>query len=156
MAGQRRRAVDGGSVAFSLMAAPGHLLRRAQQVAIELYFAEVGRRRLTPRQFALLLTVAQRPGISQIDLVARTGIDRSTVADTVRRLARRGLLRRRRTRRDARANALHVTAAGARLLAEVAPAVTRAQARILAPIAAGERRTLVRLLRQLVAATRQD
>jgi DNA-binding MarR family transcriptional regulator len=45
-------------------------------------------------------------GLSQTGIVARTGIDRSTLADLVRRLQRKGLLQRRRTKDDARAYAV--------------------------------------------------
>jgi DNA-binding MarR family transcriptional regulator len=41
---------------------------------------------LTPRQLAVLVTVANNEGLSQTGLVDRTGIDRSTLADIVRRL----------------------------------------------------------------------
>ena len=58
---------------------------------------------LTPRQLAVLVTVAQNEGLSQTGLVDRTGIDRSTLADIVRRMQRKGLLQRRRTKEDARA-----------------------------------------------------
>ncbi|MFZ1102753.1 MAG: helix-turn-helix domain-containing protein, partial [Hyphomicrobiaceae bacterium] len=39
----------------------------------------------------------------------RTGIDRSTLADIVRRLTRKGLLQRCRTNEDARAYAVRLT-----------------------------------------------
>ena len=41
---------------------------------------------LTPRQFAVLMTIAEEEGLTQTDLVDRTGIDRSTLADIVARL----------------------------------------------------------------------
>ncbi|MEQ1711924.1 MAG: MarR family transcriptional regulator, partial [Hyphomicrobium sp.] len=50
---------------------------------------------LTPRQYAVLITVAQNEGLSQTNLVDKTGIDRSTLADIVRRMLKKGLLQRR-------------------------------------------------------------
>src|SRR5256885_9575222 len=75
---------------YRLDEAPGHLLRRCQQRAVEIFAQEIGRARLTPRQFALLLTLARRPGISQTELVAETSIDRSTLGEMIDRLVRRG------------------------------------------------------------------
>ncbi len=95
---------------------------------------EIGATRLTPRQFALLLTLAQRPGLTQTELVEQTGIDRSTVGDMIDRLVRRGLVRRRRSGRDQRANTLAILPAGATALREALPAVERAQLRIMAPL----------------------
>ena len=61
-----------------------HLLHRAGQRAGEVFAREMGSD-LTPRQYAVLASVAKSEGLSQTDLVAATGIDRSTLADVVRR-----------------------------------------------------------------------
>jgi DNA-binding MarR family transcriptional regulator len=132
---------------FQLDQAPGHLLRRAQQRAVELFAAELGSDGPTPQQFALLLAIGQNPGISQVGLVREIGVDRSTLAEMVQRLARRGLIVRRRTPSDGRENALSLSAAGARLLARALPAVIRTQQRILAPIPARQRKAALQLLR---------
>lgn len=134
-----RAAVDAASVADAvaghpLTRLPGHLLRRCQQRAVDLFVAEVGDRGPTPPQFAVLQAVLQNPGVSQAELVRSSGIDRSTLAELVRRMVDRGLLRRRRTRHDQRANALAVTATGKAIFRSIFPAMLRAQARILAPL----------------------
>ena len=56
---------------------PAHLLYRAAQCA-ELHFAIWTTHDLTPRQLAVLETVAEKQGDNQIALTARTGIDRLT------------------------------------------------------------------------------
>ena len=131
---------------FDLATAPGHLLRRAQQRAVELFAAEVGPHGPTPPQFALLAALQRYPGSSQIALVQEIGIDRSTLAEMVRRLAQRGWIRRRRTPSDGRENALYLSAEGATVLAEAIPAARRVQARILSPIPAARRKAAVALL----------
>jgi DNA-binding MarR family transcriptional regulator len=140
---------DSGLGGFRLEEAPGHLLRRAQQRHLEIFVEEVGADGPTPRQFAALLTVCQRPGLTQTELVRATGIDRSTVGDMLDRLVRRGLVERRRVDEDGRANALHATEAGRRLAAQALAGVARAQARILAPLPSerhGEALAMLRLL----------
>ncbi|MBY0423797.1 MAG: MarR family transcriptional regulator [Parvularculaceae bacterium] len=114
-------------MAFSLKSSPGHLLRRAQQYAHDLYANEVGADGPTPRQFEVLHTVAQNEGLSQTDLVRSTGIDRSTLADMIARMIKKGLLSRQRTKDDARANAVSITASGKRVLQGAMSAVTRAE-----------------------------
>ncbi len=93
--------------------------------------AEIGVSDLTPRQYAVLVTVSDFEGLSQTDLVARTGIDRSTLADIVRRLMTKGLLQRRRTKEDARAYAVRLTEAGRAVLTASRPVVEKVEQRIL-------------------------
>jgi len=97
---------------FNLNTSAGHLLRRAQQYSFDKFASEIGTDGLTPRQFAVLHAVSQNEGLSQTDLVKATGIDRSTLADMISRMIKKGLLARKRTKTDARANAVSVTAAG--------------------------------------------
>ena len=111
---------------------------------------EIGSARLTPRQFAILVTLARRPGITQTDVVDETGIDRSTVGDMIDRLVRRGLVRRRRSGRDQRANTLAILPAGLKLVRQAAPAVDRAQERIMAPLPPALRASVMAALRLMV------
>jgi MarR family transcriptional regulator, temperature-dependent positive regulator of motility len=83
-----------------LVRSPLHMLHRASQCAGDVFHGEIGGDDLTPRQYAVLLTVSQHEGISQTGLVERTGVDRSTLADIVRRMLKKGLLQRRRTKDD--------------------------------------------------------
>ncbi len=132
---------------YELLNTPGHLIRRSQQRAVDLYFEEVGENSLTPRQFALLLTVGQNPGLIQTDLVNLSGIDRSTVADMVRRLVKRGLLESRRIARDRRCKALWITGPGQQAVLEAYQCSLRVQDRILAPLPPEHRGAFVRYLR---------
>jgi DNA-binding MarR family transcriptional regulator len=50
-----------------------------------IFHAEVNLGGLTPRQLAVLVTVAQHRGVNQTGPVDRTGIDRTTVGEMVRR-----------------------------------------------------------------------
>lgn len=124
---------------YPLGEAPGHLIRRCQQRAVDLFFEEVGDGGPTPRQFAVLLTVYQKPGMMQADLVRITGIDRSTLAEVIRRLTDRGQIARVRTAADRRANALKLTPAGEAALLAAFEAAERAQRRILEPVARNRR-----------------
>lgn len=95
---------------------------------------------LTPRQYALLVAISQHEGLSQTDLVARTGIDRSTLADVIRRMLKKGLIQRRRTREDARAYAVKLTEQGRRLLQECEPKAQRVDQRILEALPSQDQR----------------
>lgn len=134
---------------FSLSGQPGHLLRLCQQRAVDLFAEEVGENGPTPRQFAILLSAYQKPGLNQTDLVRLSGIDRSTLTEVLRRLVDRGLIRRERIRTDLRTNALYITPDGEDALRRALPGVVRAQERILAPIAGDRRDELVQTLGRL-------
>ena len=134
----------------ALARSPIHLLHRAGQCAADIFTAEMAGLDLTPRQFAVLLTVSQNEGLSQTDLVMLTGIDRSTLADIVRRMLKKGLLQRRRPRGDARAYAVKLTEEGARILAEAQPKVEAVDERILSALSPEQQSTLVADLKKIV------
>ncbi len=129
---------------------PIHLLHRAGQCAGDIFASEIGETDLTPRQYAVLLTVSLNEGLSQTDLVEQTGIDRSTLADIVRRLLKKGLLQRRRTKEDARAYAVKLTEEGWRVLKAAEPVVKRVDDRILGALPQKQREQLLSDLAAIV------
>lgn len=88
---------------------------------------------LTPSQFRTLHAVERHQPCSQTALVYVTGIDRSTLADIVHRLCRRQLLQRHRTKKDARAYAVKLTADGAKAVRKARDAVAKAE-KVLRPL----------------------
>ena len=130
---------------------PIHLLHRALQCAEEIFETELARVGVTARQYAVLNAVAAAEGASQTHLVDATGIDRSTLADIVRRLTRKGLLQRRRTREDARAYAVRLTEQGRRLLADAGPAARLVDERVLEVLPQRDRKYFMASLTAIVA-----
>jgi DNA-binding MarR family transcriptional regulator len=120
-----------------------HMLRRAEQYAADIYSEEVGNKGLTPRQFTVLLAIDKNEGVNQTELVANTGIDRSTLADLVARLIRKGLVQRRRTKEDARTNSIRLSAAGRRALDATQPAAANVNKRLLATLPTESRKDFI-------------
>lgn len=139
-----------------LVASPVHLLHRVSQCASDVFADEIGETDLTPRQYAVLIAVSEREGLSQTALVEETGIDRSTLADVVRRMLRKGLLERKRTQHDARAYAIRLTDEGQSALASAAPAARAADARIISALPASDRAAFVKMLQTIVATLGDD
>ena len=129
---------------------PIHLLHRAGQCAGDIFQLEMGGGDLTPRQYAVLITVSQHEGLSQTHLVEKTGIDRSTLADIVRRMLKKGLLQRRRTKEDARAYAVKLTDEGWRALKATDPVARRVDDKILAVLPSAQRERFVQDLNTIV------
>jgi DNA-binding MarR family transcriptional regulator len=131
---------------------PIHLLHRAGQCAADIFQGEMSAEDLTPRQYAVLVAVSQNEGLSQTQLVERTGIDRSTLADIVRRMLKKGLLQRRRTKDDARAYAVKLSEEGWRVLKAADPLARRVDDRILAALPGQQRERFVQDLNTIVEA----
>jgi DNA-binding MarR family transcriptional regulator len=107
-----------------------HLLHRASHKADSVFLQTAGTS-ITPRQFVILAAVAEKPGLTQNAIVEDTGIDRSSVAELVHKLAKRRLLQRRRTKKDARAYAVRLTADGQEALGRLLPAAREVDRAIL-------------------------
>lgn len=113
---------------------PLHLFHRAVQVVTEIYQAEMASYDLTARQYAVLFALAHSEGLSQSKLVEATGIDRSTMADIVRRMLKKGIIQRKRDKEDARAYDVKITEEGVRLFKTVTPIVSRIEERLLSTL----------------------
>lgn len=120
----------------ALERSPLHLLHRVGQCAEDLFQLEMSGIDLTPRQYIVLLTVSKAEGLSQTDLVEKTGIDRSTMADLIRRMLKKGLLQRRRSHEDRRAYSVSLTEEGSRALSAAEPVASRADDRLLVALPA--------------------
>lgn len=138
-----------GAKAEALADSPSHLLHRVLQRAVGIYAEEMGAETLTQRQFAVLTAAAAIENPSQTDLVALTGIDRSTLAELVARMIDKGLLQRERSADDGRAKTVRPTDAGLAALGHARPRVKAADKRILSLLPKPKRETFLKLLVRL-------
>lgn len=127
-----------------------HLLHKVGQYGTDVFASEAGESGLTPRQFAVLAVIETQEGLSQTDLVEITGIDRSTLADIVRRMLKKGLVARKRTREDQRTYAIKLSAVGRRILDQHKPAAETADATILGAVPAELQGAFLRALDAIV------
>lgn len=153
MASKGPRKTDGG---FDLSVKPTYLIRRCQQLANDRFLRELGASGLTKQQFTVLAAVEQNEGITQTRLVEITGIDRSTLAEMVRRMVERGLLMRARTDHDARANAVRLGPLGRKALRGARAASERVEKGVLAGLPATERSRFSRDLAMIVTHLERD
>jgi DNA-binding MarR family transcriptional regulator len=144
-----KRVRDDQASSLDLYEHPGHLLRRAQQISVSLFYDEMGGE-LTPVQYAILSRLAEHPGIDQVSLAGLAAIDTSTGATVCARLEEKGLLERKVIPHNRRQRALTITPAGARLLATLEPGAQRLRDRLLAPLSAREQDVFMDLLAKLV------
>lgn len=137
-----------------LGALPGYLgyaLRRAQTALFRDFAGRSAALDITPGQFSLLAIVAANPGISQVALAKLHGLDKSTLSPAVDKLAKRGLLQRRRAAGDRRFHALSLTQEGEAMLGRVTAAIEDQEAAMAAALTPAEHKTLIALLHRLAA-----
>lgn len=135
---------------FVLTDVVSHLLRRAHFRAENLFQAELGRWRLTPRQKALLVSVYQHPGETQNEMADRIALDRNSLAEMLRRMVSRGLLKRVPSKQDRRAFHIFLTPKGEALLGEILPHDAKVEEQILAPLPAEYRPLFRKCLKMMV------
>lgn len=133
---------------YRLALSVSQLLHRAEQLAGD-RFAQLVEGNINLRQFAVLAGIAENPGLSQTDLVRATGIDRSTLADMVSRLQERGWVERTTSKLDARAHSVHLTGAGASILAAYTQHARAADAAILDLLPRTKRKSFLSTLMKL-------
>jgi DNA-binding MarR family transcriptional regulator len=136
---------------FDFQNAPGHLIRRAHQLAVSIFMEETAEYGVTPVQFAILNALMDTPGEDQVTLAGRVAFDAATSGSVIGRLEARGWIRREADAQDKRRKLLWVTPAGEAAALEMKRAVNKVQKRISGPLAAAEREELLRLLEKLVS-----
>lgn len=135
---------------FPFETAPGHLIRRAHQLAVAAFHEQAGGFDITPVQFAILNALMDRPGVDQVTLAGRVAFDAATSGSVIGRLEAKGWIRREADPGDRRRKLLWLTPEGERLALAMQPVVARAQDAMLAPLRPDERTSLLRLLGRLL------
>ena len=144
---ERAKPVDYGPLADWV----GFNLRMAQAAAFQAFSRlaqEIGTR---PGRFATLMLIGRNPGISQTALSRANGRDKSSLTPVLNDLARRGLIRRRRTRADQRAYRLSLTPAGRALLGQLVRCARAHERNLDRIIGTREQKTFVRVLKRIIA-----
>ena len=139
---------NAGAEPYALAASANHLLHRVEQLAADRFARLVGDT-VTLRQFAVLAAVSECSNPSQSDLVRITGIDRSTLADMMNRMEKRGWVTRTASVSDARALAVRLTPAGSQIFQHATPHARAADAAILDALPRTKRKSFLTVLVKL-------
>jgi len=123
----------------------GFMIRRAQQRHVAAWQREVSTE-LSSVQYGVISVLARMPGASQRELGDELDLDRSTIADLVARLERRGIVERERHGIDRRRYELHLSAHGRAELERLRPHVEQVEHILTDALTPEERDELRRLL----------
>jgi DNA-binding MarR family transcriptional regulator len=134
---------------------PGHLIRRAQQIAVSMFHSTM-RNGVTPIQYCVLRVLQDHPGIDQVTLARLCALDTSTAADLAVRLEERGLVRRLMPMKSKRYRLLQLTPEGAALVKRLVPSAYVLSRRLLRALNKKEQGIFLRLLKKFVHLNNQE
>jgi DNA-binding MarR family transcriptional regulator len=135
---------------WPLMERPGFLARRLHQIHVSLFAEFSVEFGLTPLQYSLLSVLSGLEETDQTTLANRVALDRTTTTGGLKRLESRGLIRRRTSPSDRRAQTCAITAKGLELLDIMDGAVKRAHKETLQPLNVEEQKKFLELLCRIV------
>jgi DNA-binding MarR family transcriptional regulator len=138
-----------------LLGRPGFLIRRLHQLHCSLFLEETRGFDITPVQYSLMTTLAARGELDQNSLALQIGLERTSVAEVVPRLQRRGFVERRRSADDGRVKLVRLTRRGKTLVRKMAHAVQRAHDRTIDRLEKSERELFLLQLIRLVEANNE-
>lgn len=110
---------------------------------------------LTVPQWRVICVLAEDGGLTQVQIVARTVMDKVTVSRAAQGLSKRRLVTRAENKADGRSHVLDLTPEGRRLYAEIAPLALAYEAALISGLSPEEVSLLKRLLGRLQAAAGQ-
>lgn len=110
---------------------------------------------LSVPQWRLICVLAEDGGLTQVQIVARTVMDKVTVSRAAQGLVRRHLVGRSENTADGRSHVLALTPEGRRLYADIAPLALAYEAALIAGLSPEDVTLLRRLLARLQAAAGQ-
>jgi MarR family transcriptional regulator for hemolysin len=135
---------------FDSSRSAGHLVSRAQRL-----FAKESDRRLKPLGLSsgyipVILALAAEPVLSQKALVQRAAIEQPTMATTLMRMERNGLIERRADRTDARTSLFRLTRLAKSKLPQFFQQLDEGNVVALAGLDAEERNQLLNILTKVI------
>ena len=128
----------------------GYVLRRAQLVVFQDFFATFAPFDISPAQFSVLTVIERNPGLTQSQVSAALGIKRTNFVGLLNELETRGLAERRQVAGDKRSYALYLTPEGTALMRRLRPVLKAHESRMVGLVAEDGRDRLVELLQGIV------
>ncbi len=135
---------------FTRTTSAGYLVNHAARLLERALAAEVVPHGAWPAFFPVLLALWEEDGRTQAELVRLVDVEQPTLANTLRRMERDGLVRRTPDPADRRAARIHLTARGRALEEPLTQGARRVNERALRGLDAAQRAALLAALRQLI------
>ncbi len=131
-------------------ASPGYLVNHLARIFAAALQARIKPMGLSTGVFPVMLHLWQQDGLTQRDLVARVDVEQATMANTLARMERDGLIARRPDPEDGRVRRIWLTDLGRDLQTEATAAAAQENQNVLAGLPKDERDQLIALLRKAI------
>lgn len=131
-------------------ASPGYLVNHLARIFAAALQARIKPMGLSTGVFPVMLHLWQQDGLTQRDLVHRVDVEQATMANTLARMERDGLIIRRPDPQDGRVRRIWLTEQGRALRADATGAAEQENEHVLSGLPADEREQLIALLRKAI------
>ena len=141
---------------FSRTTSAGYLVNHLGRLFSQQLARRIGALGLAPAQFMTLCELFEKDGQTQRELVEHLAVEQATMANTLGRLERNGLIERRPHPVDGRAQTVHLTQKARTLIEPARREAADVNADLMAGLPPAERDLFISMLTRLIAAAQSD
>jgi DNA-binding MarR family transcriptional regulator len=135
---------------------PGHVINYLARLFAKSLYRRIGQHGVNRGQFPVLLTLWEGDGVTQAALVEQLAVEQPTMAGTLKRMERDGLIKRAVDPNDRRQSHIHLTRRGKALEDALVASARETNAVALAGLNATESAQLIKLVKRMIANLEQD
>ncbi|MGT2438809.1 MarR family winged helix-turn-helix transcriptional regulator [Bradyrhizobium betae] len=141
------RQLDADEIGLDALAGhAGYAVRRFQIWIFQDFIKTLGEVDIRPTQYSVLTVIGANPGLSQMAVAKRLGIERARLVHLLDNLEQRKLVKRIKSKTDRRSHALHLTAPGETALAMFKRLAAEHERHVEAKIGKENRERLLQIL----------
>jgi DNA-binding MarR family transcriptional regulator len=141
------RSIDADEVGLdALVGHAGYAVRRFQIWIFQDFVKTLGNVDIRPTQYSVLTVIGANPGLSQMAVAKRLGIERARLVHLLDSLEQRKLVKRVKSKTDRRSHALHLTPQGDTALAKFKRLAAEHERHVEEKIGKDNRERLLRIL----------
>ena len=134
----------------------GYLVNNLARLLVEVLRKRIAPLGIVPGQFPTLLALWEKDGLTQKELLALVDIEQATLANTLTRMERDGLIIRKEHPADARARTIHLTEQGHSIRDEAYQAAMQINEEVLADLSDEETQEFLDYMRRVIGRIKED
>ena len=141
---------------FDRLESPGHVVNYLARLFAAALYRRIGQHGVNTGQFPVLLMLWEQDGVTQASLVGKLAVEQPTMAGTLKRMERAGLIRRVADPTDRRQSHIHLTRKGRALEDALVTGAKDTNAIALAGLTAAESAQFIKLVNRMIENLERD